>query len=59
MLIHLFIYTVERGKLTPKDVVLTESSVSKPEEKRAITVSLPSPVSLYFYLLAYIVTLES
>jgi len=46
MLLHSHI-SVERGKLTAGDVVITESGILKLEEERIITVSVPSLVSLY------------
>jgi len=43
----IYIYTAERGKLTPGDVIIiSESGILKPEEERIITVSVPSLVSL-------------
>jgi len=43
-----FPYTVERGKLPPKDIIITESGTLEPEEERMFTVSVPLLVSLYF-----------
>jgi len=48
ILLYSHIYTVERGKLPPEDVIVTESGTLEPEEERIFTVSVPSLVSLYF-----------
>jgi len=39
MLLYSHIYSVERGKLTPEDVIVTESGTLEPEEERMFTVS--------------------
>ncbi|KAF6016949.1 hypothetical protein EB796_024741 [Bugula neritina] len=36
------LFCAKRGKLTPGDVIITESGILKPEEERIITVSVPS-----------------
>jgi len=57
MLLYSHIYSVERGKLTPEDVIVTESGTLEPEEERMFTVSLTSLVSLYFIFGEYVLSI--